>query len=161
MSITAIFINLLALVFLIFAFVRDRDRTGQALAVAVNVFFRILPMVLGIIFLIGLLRVFLPPEVISRFIGERSGFGGMLAVAVLGAVLFIPALIAFPLAASLLENGASVSAVAAFITTLTMIGVVTLPLELKELGRKIALLRNGLSFVLAVIIALLMGAILS
>ena len=57
--------------------------------------------------------------------------------------------------------GAGVTAMAAFITTLTMIGFVFLPLEIKELGRKFALLRNGLSFIVALIIALLMGLILT
>jgi len=41
-----------------------------------------------------------------------------------------------------------------------MIGIVTLPLEIKELGKKVALLRNGISFVFAIIIALIMGSIL-
>lgn len=81
-------------------------------------------------------------------------------VGVVGALMHIPALLSFPLAASLLYNGASISAVAAFITTLTMIGTITLPLEIKELGKKMAILRNGLSFVIAIIIALVMGAIL-
>ncbi len=81
-------------------------------------------------------------------------------VGVVGALMHIPALLSFPLAASLLYNGASISAVAAFITTLTMIGTITLPLEIKELGKKMAILRNGLSFVIAIIIALIMGAIL-
>ena len=64
------------------------------------------------------------------------------------------------LAASLLDGGASISVVAAFITTLTMIGTVTLPLEIKELGKKMALLRNGMSFLIAILIAFIMGAIL-
>jgi hypothetical protein len=41
-----------------------------------------------------------------------------------------------------------------------MIGTVTLPMEMKMLGKKFALLRNGLSFIMAVIIAIIMGAIL-
>ncbi len=41
-----------------------------------------------------------------------------------------------------------------------MIGMVTLPLEIKKLGAKFALLRNGVSFIIAVIIALIMGMIL-
>ncbi|HHD16798.1 MAG TPA: permease, partial [Euryarchaeota archaeon] len=75
-------------------------------------------------------------------------------------VLFIPSLLSFPLAASLLEGGASLSVVVAFITTLTMIGTVTLPLEIRELGKKMALLRSGMSFIIAIVIALIMGAIL-
>jgi uncharacterized membrane protein YraQ (UPF0718 family) len=80
--------------------------------------------------------------------------------AALGAVLFIPGLIAFPLARSVLDMGAGVTAIAAFVTTLTMIGFVFLPLEIKELGTKFALIRNGLSFVAALLIAVLMGLVL-
>ena len=74
--------------------------------------------------------------------------------------MHIPALLSFPLAASLLEEGASVSVVTAFIITLTMIGTITLPIEIKELGRELALLRNGISFVIAILIALVIGVIL-
>ena len=160
MSTTAIIINLLAIGCLVFAFVKDRVRTKQSIEVAIKSFIRILPTVFIIIVVIGLLLAFVPPNQISRFVGEQAGFGGLLAIAALGAVLFIPALISFPLAASLLQSGASTAAVAAFITTLTMIGVVTLPLEIKELGKKMAILRNGQSFIIAVAIALIMGVIL-
>lgn len=50
--------------------------------------------------------------------------------------------------------------VAAFITTLTMVGIVTAPAEIQQLGRKMTLWRNGLSFVFALIIAFVMGAVL-
>ncbi|MFP4655583.1 MAG: permease [Methanohalobium sp.] len=100
-------------------------------------------MTLIIILLVGLLLGFIPPEQISRFVGEQSGLGGVLLVGIAGAVMHIPAILSFPLVASFLESGASVTAVAVFITTLTMIGTVTLPLEIKELGKEIAFLRNG------------------
>ncbi len=159
MSITAILINAFALVCLIYGFYRDRDKAIQSLKKAAKSLFGIMPTVLIIIIIIGLMLGFVPPSEISRFVGEQSGIFGVFVGAV-GAVLHIPALIAFPLAASMLESGATVMAVAAFITTLTMIGMVTLPMEIKILGRKFALLRNGLSFVIAIIIALLMGLIL-
>ncbi len=117
-------------------------------------------MVFIIIIIIGLLLGFVPPNQISRFVGEQSGVSGVLLVGVVGALMHIPALLSFPLASSILESGASVTAVAAFITTLTMIGMITLPLEIKELGRNIALLRNGLSFIIAIAIAFIMGMIL-
>ncbi|HDH27594.1 MAG TPA: permease, partial [Euryarchaeota archaeon] len=46
------------------------------------------------------------------------------------------------------------------ITTLTMVGFVTLPLEIKVLGKKLAILRNLFSFIIALIIAVIMGVIL-
>ncbi|RLF45145.1 MAG: permease [Thermoplasmata archaeon] len=160
MNVTAVIINIIAVAGLLIAFAKDKDKAIKSLKMAGKSFIRMLPMVFVIIIIIGLLLGFVPPDQISRFVGERSGITGILLVGVVGAILHIPALLSFPLAASLLEEGASVSAVAAFITTLTMIGTITLPLEIKELGKKMAILRNGISFVIAIIIALIMGAIL-
>ena len=160
MKITVIVINIIAALGLLIAFYKDKKKAMESLKIAGKSFIRILPMVFIIIIIIGLLLGFIPADQISRFVGEQSGFGGILLVGVVGALIHIPSLLSFPLAASLLEEGASVSAVATFITTLTMIGTVTLPLEIKELGKKIAFLRNGFSFVIAIIIALIMGVIL-
>lgn len=156
----AIIINIIAITAFLIAFVKDRKKAIESLKIAGKSFINILPMVLLIIIIIGLLLGFIPPEQIAKFIGEQSGIEGILFIGVVGAVTHIPALLSFPIAASLLEEGASVSAVTAFITTLTMIGIVTLPIEIKEIGGKIAILRNGLSFIIAIIIALIMGAIL-
>ena len=78
----------------------------------------------------------------------------------LGAIMHIPSIISFPLAASLIRSGASVTVIATFITTLTMIGTVTFPLEIKELGKEMAALRNGISFIIAIIIGIIIGVIL-
>lgn len=161
MSLTAIVINALVAACLAVSLVKSREKTKLAFAIAFNAMKRMGPSVLAIIAVIGLIVGFIPPKWIASAIGGDKGILGVGTAAVLGAVLFIPALIAFPLARSLLEMGAGVTAIAAFITTLTMIGFIFLPLEIKELGKKFALLRNGLSFIVAIMIALLMGLILT
>ncbi|MDD3777417.1 MAG: permease [Actinomycetota bacterium] len=158
--ITAIIINAIAIGWLIFSVVKSKKKTKQSLKIAVKTFIKILPLIIIIVVFIGFLLGFFPPQLISNIVGEQAGFWGVLVTAVLGSVLFIPALISFPLAASLLESGASVMSVAAFITTLTMVGVTTLPLELREMGRKMTILRNVLSFIFALAIAAIMGWIL-
>ena len=160
MNVTVIIINGIAVIGLLIAFIKNKEKAIESLKMALKSFVKMLPMVFIIIIAIGLLLGFVPPEQISRFVGEQSGVGGILLVGVVGALMHIPALLSFPLAASILENGASVTAVAAFITTLTMIGMITLPLEIKILGKKMALLRNGISFVIAILIAFIMGIIL-
>lgn len=157
---TVIIINLIALIWLLFSLIKNRNKTRKSLKIAFKIFLRVLPIIIIIVIFIGFLLGFLPPEMISKIVGEQAGFLGVLVTSVLGSILFIPALIAFPLAASLLKGGATIMSVAAFITTLTMVGVVTLPLELKEMGKKITILRNIFSFIFAIIIALIMGAIL-
>jgi len=153
-------INVFAFACLFISFFKNKEKTKQSLRVAIRSFFHVLPMVFIIIIFIGLLLGFVPQNQISKIVGVQAGFWGVLVVAFFGAILHIPSLISFPLAASLLKSGASVTSVAVFITTLTMIGLVTLPLEIKELGKKMAILRNGISFGIAIIIALIMGAIL-
>jgi uncharacterized membrane protein YraQ (UPF0718 family) len=69
-------------------------------------------------------------------------------------------LVAFPLAGSLLRSGATIMTISAFITTLVMVGVVTAPMEIKALGKKFTLLRNGLGFIAALMIAGIMGVLL-
>jgi uncharacterized membrane protein YraQ (UPF0718 family) len=160
MNSTFVFVNLFAFICLLLAFRRDREKTRRALVMALRSFLRILPMVIATIILIGLILGFVSKERISEVIGEQAGIKGVLIVASLGAILHIPSIISFPLAASLLRGGASVTSVAVFITTLTMIGIVTLPVEIKELGRKFAILRNSLSFIIAILIGLIMGRIL-
>lgn len=160
MSVTAVVINALALIALVWAVARDRRRAGQALVAALKSLVSLAPVVLAIIVLIGLLLGFVTPETIRRLIGAETGLSGLLIATGLGAVMHIPALISFPLAASLLESGAGVGAAAAFIMSLTMIGTVTFPIEVRELGVKMTVLRNGFGILAAVAIALVMGALI-
>ena len=71
----------------------------------------------------------MPQTQISKITGERVGFEGVLLIAFLGAILYIPALIAFPLAASLLKKGVLITIIDDFITTLTMIGIIITTLK--------------------------------
>ncbi len=160
MSVTALIINGFAGSALLAAFLRDPPGARKALLIALRAFVGMVPMVLAIILLIGLLLGLVPPETVARLIGSESGIAGILLATAIGAVLFVPALVAFPLAGSLLTGGASVGAVAAFITSLTMIGTVTLPIEVRELGFKFTVVRNGLGILFALVIAILMGVIL-
>ncbi|MBU1670783.1 MAG: permease [Actinobacteria bacterium] len=161
MSVTSIVIDVLVAVCLVISLAKNKDKTKLALKIAYNATKRMGPSVLAIIAVIGLIVGFIPPKWIASAIGGDRGIFGVLIAAFLGAILFIPALIAFPLASSLLQMGAGTMAIAAFITTLTMIGFIFLPLEIKELGKRFALLRNGLSFLVAIAIALIMGLVLA
>ncbi len=116
--------------------------------------------ILSIIFLIGLLLTLLPPERIADYIGRQSLMVSTVIAAAFGTITLIPAFIAFPLVGTLVGAGVGVVPAVAFLTTLTMVGVVTLPLEKKEFGMRFAIVRNGLSFLFAIAIALVMGVLL-
>ncbi len=157
---TVVFINSAAIVGLLISFYKDREKTKQALKIALKGSIKIAPAILMLLIMVGVLMGFFKPEVISSLLGKQSGFLGIAIASAAGAILMIPSLIAFPLTASLVDSGASMAVAAAFITTLTMIGFVTLPIEIREMGKKLTFLRNGISLIMAVTIALIMGAIL-
>jgi len=72
----------------------------------------------------------------------------------------IPGFIAFPVAAILLKNGAGFAQIAVFVSTLMMVGIVTLPLEIKCFGKKISTMRNTFAYLFSFIVALVIGVVL-
>lgn len=139
---------------------RSRAKTGQAFVVSLKALRRSAPSLLAVLGVVGLTLGLLPPETISALVGAEAGFSATMAAAILGALTLIPSLIAFPLAGSLLRSGATVMTISAFITTLVMVGIVTAPMEIRILGGKFTLLRNGLGFLAALVIAGIMGRLL-
>lgn len=144
---------------LIFSFKKDRQKTRQALKIALSSFRNILPSMLGILGLIGLMLALVPKEAIEGLFGNNSPLG-ILLISAVGSVTLIPPFIAFPLAASLLQAGASIMAVSSFITTLLMVGVITAPMEIHYFGKKFALIRNAVGLIAALVIAVSMGGML-
>ena len=159
-SFPIIVVNILVLISLIISFFKSKEKSLQSLKIAVKSFVKMMPYVIIIILFIGILQGFLSKDIITQYLGKSSGFSGIIFAGIIGAILHIPSLVSFPLVASLIESGASIMVAVAFITTLTMVGFVTLPLEIKVLGKKFAILRNLFSFIIALIIAIIMGAIL-
>jgi len=144
---------------LILSFIKDKKKTKMALKKAWKAFENILPEFLVVILLVGLLLAFLNPQTISKIIGSESGWFGVMLAAMIGSVTLIPGFVAFPTAAILLENGAGYMQIAAFVSTLMMVGVITLPVEIKYFGKKISVLRNILAFFFSFIVALLIGLV--
>lgn len=145
---------------LLLSWTKSREKTRAALRFFRRSFLSLAPSIVAIIWTIGFILTFLPPALILRAIGRDAGFQGVIIAAAFGSIVLIPAFIAFPLAASFLRQGADVGAIAAFVTTLVMVGVITAPLEMKFFGKRFTLWRNSLSFVFALAIALVMGVFL-
>lgn len=155
-----IILYILAIVLLGMSFLKDRKKTKLALVKAWKAFENILPQFLSILIIIGIMLAILTPDTISGLIGKQSGWAGILIASVIGSITLIPGFVAFPLAAALLENGAGFMQIAVFISTLMMVGIVTIPAEIKYFGKKATLLRNGLAFVFSYIVAAVIGVVL-
>jgi uncharacterized membrane protein YraQ (UPF0718 family) len=156
---TLIFL-IIAVVLTVVSIIKNKRKTFAAMKKSKSMMGNMLGEIIAIIFLIGLLLTLIPPETIKSALGSANTFLSTIVGALVGSITLIPAFVAFPLVGSLVDAGASIIPAVAFLTTLTMVGVVTFPLERKEFGTKFALTRNVLSFGFAVVIALVMGVIL-
>lgn len=138
----------------------DRTTVLHALRSSANQFTNILPILVGVVLLIGLFNTFVSEELLS------SIFSGNLAVdtifgACFGSVFAGNPINSYVIGGEALEYGVSLYAVTALIITWVSVGLVQLPAEVAALGGRFALVRNGISFVLAIAIAILSVAVLN
>lgn len=145
---------------LLLSYVKNREKTLKALLKAWKAFENILPQFLVVILLVSLLLSLLDHQMILRIIGSESGWLGVLLAAIVGAVTLIPGFVAFPTAALLVNGGAGYMQIGAFISTLMMVGIVTLPVEMQYFGKKLALYRNALAFVFSFLVAFVIGQVM-
>lgn len=150
---------LLTIILLIISFKSNKGKTISALKKAWKSFENILPQLLEILIIIGILLSILQPETISRLVGAESGWFGMVIASLIGSITLLPGFVAFPLASALLKSGGGFMQIAVFISTLMMVGIVTIPIEVKYFGKKATILRNISAFLFSYIVAIIIGVV--
>lgn len=149
----------IAVLLLVISYYKDKKKTKMALKKAWKAFENILPEFLTVIMFVGVLLAVLNPQLISRIIGNNSGWVGVVIAAIVGAVTLIPGFVAFPTAAMLLQNGAGYMQIGAFVSTLMMVGIITMPVEIKYFGKKLTIIRNLFAFIFSFIVAYIIGKV--
>ncbi len=144
---------------LLVSFFKDRKTTKKALKKAWKSFENIVPKFLGVICMVGMMLAVFDEEFVSRVIGAESGALGVVIASVVGSITLIPGFVAFPTAKALLENGAGYMQIGVFVSTLMMVGVMTMPVEVEYFGRKVTFIRNGMALVLSYIVAFIIGKV--
>jgi uncharacterized membrane protein YraQ (UPF0718 family) len=145
---------------LVISFLINRHKTWMGIKKGAIMFLNLLPVLLSMLALVSLVLYLIPNEILIRYLGEGSGIKGWITAAGLGSVSLIPGFIAFPLCGILLKNGVTYSVIAVFVTTLMMVGFMTLPVEAKFFGYRTAIVRNLLSLVAALFIGFIISLLL-
>ena len=127
-----------AIILLAISFLKDREKTKTALKKAWRAFESILPQILTVMVIVGILLAVLDTETISRLLGSESGWIGVVIAAAAGSIAIIPPYVAFPMASLLLKDGAGYMQMGAFVSTLMMVGIVTIPVEIRYFGKRLA-----------------------
>lgn len=132
----------------------DRKKTGQALRQSLKRMGHIAVPFLWMVIGASVALALLPEQALVAIMGSEHRFLAAGGALLLGAVSLMPGFIAFPLAGILKDAGVGYMVLAAFTSSLMMVGILTFPVERKFLGSRVTLLRNGISLVIAILVTL-------
>jgi len=144
---------------LILSAFKDIEKTKKALKVTGKVTLTVLPVLFLIFILMGIIEAFVSKEIIATWLGSGSGVLSIVIGEIVGCVALIEPAVVFPFAGFLHKSGANYGTVLGFIMTAILIGIATLPLELKLFGKRFTLVRNLLTFVLVFIIGIILKVV--
>ena len=141
MLIPTIIMGVLALILLFIGYHRGQAQHISGIKSALNMTVQILPLLILAFIVAGMIQVLLPQELISKWIGAKSGIRGIFIGTVAGALVPGGPYVSLPIAAGLLRSGAGVGTMVAFLTGWSLWAVSRLPMEVGILGWKFALIR--------------------
>ncbi len=124
-------------------------------------YFKEMALILPPVFiLMGLMEVWLPKDKIQKWLGSGSGMRGGLISLVLGTLPTGPLYVAFPMTATLLRKGASITNMVIFLGSWAALKIPQLMVEIKFLGISFTVLRFGLTLTALIVMGFIMEAIL-
>lgn len=151
---------LIVFVLLIISTIIDAKKTKKALKIGFNSFVKLMPSIVPLMIFIGITLAVVSPHTISLILGENSGILGVLLALTLGSVAFMPSFVAFPLGANLLTHGAGYPQIAAFISSLMAVGIISIGVEIKYFGKKSSILRNLSGVVASILFSLIVWRVM-
>ncbi|MBN2440027.1 MAG: permease [Spirochaetales bacterium] len=114
----------------------------------------------AVMVLMGLFAVWVPKQVIEKYLGKTSGIKGMLFSFILGALPTGPLYVAFPLASGLHKKGASILNIVIFLSAWACIKIPQELVEIQFLGVKFMLARLLLTIIFVTIMAIIINKIM-
>jgi uncharacterized membrane protein YraQ (UPF0718 family) len=112
------------------------------------------PTLIGIILLISLVTTFLTPESYLKIFSGNSILDPIIG-STIGSILAGNPITSLIIGGELQKIGVSLVAITAFIVSWITVGLVQLPAESMTLGKKFAIMRNGMAFVFSIIMAVI------
>jgi uncharacterized membrane protein YraQ (UPF0718 family) len=151
---------LMTLVLLGLMFIFKFDAGLRATDVIIYSFKEMLLVLPPIFILIGLLDVWVPKETMIKYMGEGSGFKGILLAFFFGTVAAGPLYGAFPVAAVFMKKHVKFSNIIILMGAWSTTKIPMLLFEISSLGFKFALSRLAINILVIIIIAYAMGMLI-
>ena len=136
------------------------DKSGPVLSVSKNYFLELIMILPAIMIIIGLFSVWIPKEMVVKYMGKTSGIKGIFVAIAIGMLPTGPLYIAFPMAIALLKKGAKISNIIIFISAWACIKLPQELVEIQFLGIEFTLLRLALTIIFVIIMGLIIEKII-
>jgi len=147
MTTTIIIMATLSIIAFLLAYSKGKHIEG--FVAAKNITFQVLPLLIFAFILAGMIQALIPPELVAKWIGGKSGFKGILIGSLAGGLLPGGPYVTLPIVVGLGKIGASIPVLVAMITGWSLIAIGRLPMELGILGPKLTLIRFASTIVFA------------
>ena len=132
----------------------DKKTISQAATKALNNIKQIFPIMIGILILLSIINILVPKDFYERIFTSNLILDPFIGVT-LGSISAGTPITSYIIGGELLKQGISIIAVTAFILGWVTVGIIQLPIEISTLGKRFAITRNIVSFLSAIIIAIL------
>ena len=126
----------------------------EGLLSGLYMFLGLVPLLLLAFASAGLISVLISEKQVSRWLGEDSGWKGLLLGGAAGALVPGGPFIFFPIAATLLVSGAQIGTVVCFVTAKNLWTVTRLPVEIALLGIELTFVRYAITLVFPLVAGL-------
>ena len=141
MSTATIIMAVITAVLTVVAYLQGGGLHILGLKTGARTLWNIFPLLLCSFAIAGLVQALIPKEFIVRWIGEESGFKGIIFGCVAGGLTPGGPYISFPIVASLYRSGAGIGTMVAYVTAWSLWAVGRLPFEISLIGPKFTLIR--------------------
>ena len=158
MNIPIVFNIIIFIIFIIYYFT-NKNKAVEAAKLGAKSFKKIFPLIVVMLLIIIIMQKIFSYGFIIDSLTRFSGWQGYLIAVFFGSIVHIPHFVVFPLAGQLLQGGVYPGFIAVLVTSLVMVHTFSIPLEIKELGFKFAVVRNLVSLVFAIVVGVVLGVL--
>ena len=159
MVIPTIILGVIAAVLLIIAYRRGNNEHITGLKSAGSILIQITPLLILSFITAGLVQAIIPTETISQWVGAESGFKGVLIGSIAGGLMPGGPFISMPIAAGVLQAGANIGTMVAFITGWSLWAFTRLPIEIGLMGWRFTAIRLAVTVSFPILTGLLANLI--
>ena len=125
---------LIATALFIIATLQGDGKNVTGLKAAWTMTYQIIPLLIFAFITAGMVQILIPKEAIAKWVGDESGFRGLLFGTLAGSITPGGPFISLPIAAGMLKAGAGMGTMVAYVTAWSLIAVARLPLFVGIMG---------------------------